>query len=64
MVTEGKSAIIRRENAEIILESDSNISFDSKAPRRNFNVVGGFMTAPLYIDMKSGESVSFSLTVK
>ncbi|MBP3333520.1 MAG: hypothetical protein J6M35_05675 [Clostridia bacterium] len=64
VVTEGKSAIIRRENAEIILESDSDISFDFKAPRRNFNVVGGFMTAPLYIDMKSGESVRFALTVK
>ena len=40
--------VIHKDGADILLESDSKIKFDTKAPSRNFNVVGGFMTAPLY----------------
>jgi len=64
IVQDGKTTVIHKDGADIVLESESPIIFDTKAPKRNFNVVGGFLTAPLYIDMKPDEVVSFTVTVK
>ena len=60
----GNHAVITRNNASISLVSE-NGSFGCPEDKnfRNFNVVGGFGTFPLYIDIKKDRTSGFTLEI-
>ena len=59
-----KNATVMRKGIPMTLECVGGV-FGSPSDKnfRNFNVVGGFGTFPLYIDMKKDECVGFSLKI-
>ena len=62
-VCESKAVIVRK-GVPVILESENG---EFRCPEdmsfRNFNVVGGFGTFPLYMKLKKGEAASFTLQI-
>lgn len=52
-----------RENAKIVISSDSALFADGGIEKRNFHVVGGFGTVPVYAVLEAGKKHVFEIKI-